>query len=128
MSWQTAAVVRVCASRTVVSGAPSRSFTRYGNTARELPRVHITLNNAGIGRSTGDIPNTFEEMARDSLVLIDALGLGEIDIPGFSIGSMVAQNVAHQRRASAEEDIEARSESSEMLIKGPKNGVGSQEH
>jgi hypothetical protein len=32
------------------------------------------------------------------------------------------------RADSAEQDIEARSESSEILVKGPKHGVGGQQH
>jgi hypothetical protein len=32
------------------------------------------------------------------------------------------------RRDLAEYDVEARSESSEILVKGPKHGVGSQQH
>jgi pimeloyl-ACP methyl ester carboxylesterase len=35
----------------------------------------ILFDNAGIGKSTGDVPNIFSDMARDSLVFIDALGL-----------------------------------------------------
>ena len=41
MSWQTAAVVRDCASRTRIAGALSRSFATYGNTARRLPRGRV---------------------------------------------------------------------------------------
>jgi pimeloyl-ACP methyl ester carboxylesterase len=60
-------------------------------------REVILFNNAGIASSSGDVPTTFAEMAKSAGVFIDALGLTKVDVLGFSIGSMIAQNVALQR-------------------------------
>ena len=54
----------------------------------------IAFDNVGVGGTTGRTPNTVAQMARDALAFIDALGLDEIDLLGFSIGSFVAQKIA----------------------------------
>jgi pimeloyl-ACP methyl ester carboxylesterase len=59
----------------------------------------ITFDNAGVGRSTGTTPDTFEQMARDAIAFIAAMGLSQVDVLGFSIGSLVAQQVALVRPA-----------------------------
>jgi pimeloyl-ACP methyl ester carboxylesterase len=59
----------------------------------------ITFDNAGVGRSTGTTPDTFEQMARDAIAFIGAMGLSQVDLLGFSIGSLVAQQVALVRPA-----------------------------
>ena len=59
----------------------------------------ITFDNAGVGRSTGTTPDTFEQMARDAIAFITALGLSQVDLLGFSIGSLVAQQIALVRPA-----------------------------
>ena len=59
----------------------------------------ITFDNAGVGRSTGTTPDTFEPMARDAIAFIAAMGLSQVDLLGFSIGSFVAQQVALVRPA-----------------------------
>src|SRR6516225_1576228 len=59
----------------------------------------ITFDNAGVGGSTGTTPNTIEQMARDAVAFITALGLGQVDILGFSIGSFIAQEIALTRSA-----------------------------
>ena len=59
----------------------------------------VTFDNAGVGRSTGTTPNTIEQMARDAVAFITALGLGQVDILGFSIGSFIAQEIALTRSA-----------------------------
>jgi pimeloyl-ACP methyl ester carboxylesterase len=56
-------------------------------------REVILVDNAGVGGSTGTAPSTVAEMARDALAFVDALGLKTIDLLGFSIGGMVAQEV-----------------------------------
>src|SRR5262249_44813521 len=56
-------------------------------------REVILVDNAGVGGSTGMVPSTVAEMARDALAFIDALGLRAIDLLGFSIGGMVAQEM-----------------------------------
>lgn len=60
-------------------------------------REVILFDNAGVGGSTGEVPHTFDLMAKNAIAFIDALRLKTVDILGFSIGSMVAQNIAMQR-------------------------------
>jgi pimeloyl-ACP methyl ester carboxylesterase len=59
----------------------------------------ITFDNAGVGGSTGTTPDTIEQMARDAIAFISALGLSQVDLLGFSIGSFVAQELALRRPA-----------------------------
>jgi pimeloyl-ACP methyl ester carboxylesterase len=60
-------------------------------------REVILLDASGIGLSTGTVPRSFQEFGRDALAFVDALGLTEVDLFGFSIGGFVAQEVALQR-------------------------------
>ena len=57
-------------------------------------REVIPVDNAGIGLSTGTVPRTITAMARDVTAFTDALGLTRIDLLGYSIGGMIAQEVA----------------------------------
>jgi pimeloyl-ACP methyl ester carboxylesterase len=59
-------------------------------------RPVITLNYRGVGASGGNAPLTVAEMAKDSIALIRALGLKEIDLLGFSLGGFVAQDIVRQ--------------------------------
>jgi pimeloyl-ACP methyl ester carboxylesterase len=59
----------------------------------------ITFDNAGVGGSTGTTPGTVEQMAADAIAFLAAMGLGQIDLLGFSIGSFVAQQIALTRPA-----------------------------
>jgi pimeloyl-ACP methyl ester carboxylesterase len=61
-----------------------------------LARVHrvIAVDYRGIGGSEGTAPVTVDEMARDVIALIGALGLPTIDLLGFSLGGFVAQDIA----------------------------------
>jgi pimeloyl-ACP methyl ester carboxylesterase len=54
-------------------------------------RPVVLFDNAGIARSGGETPDTIAEMARDALAVIEALGLTQIDLLGFSIGGFVAR-------------------------------------
>ena len=60
-------------------------------------REVIIFNNAGIASSTGEVPNTFAGMAKNAEAFVDALGLKQIDLLGFSIGGMVAQQIVVDR-------------------------------
>jgi pimeloyl-ACP methyl ester carboxylesterase len=60
-------------------------------------REVILFNNAGIASSTGEVPTTFAGMAKNAEAFIDALGLKKIDLLGFSIGGMVAQEITLDR-------------------------------
>ena len=57
-------------------------------------REVILFNNAGLASSSGKVPTTFAGMAKSAEAFIDALGLKQVDILGFSIGGMVAQQIA----------------------------------
>jgi pimeloyl-ACP methyl ester carboxylesterase len=59
----------------------------------------VTFDNAGVGGSTGTTPDTIEQMARDAIAFLTALGFGQVDLLGFSIGSFVAQQIALVRPA-----------------------------
>src|SRR5260221_8373340 len=56
-------------------------------------REVLLVDNAGVGGSSGSVPSSVTQMARDALAFVDALGLRAIDLLGFSIGGMVAQEV-----------------------------------
>lgn len=60
-------------------------------------REVILFDASGVAGSTGQVPATFADFGRDALTFIDALGLKEVDLFGFSIGGFVAQEVALQR-------------------------------
>ncbi|MFZ0377877.1 MAG: alpha/beta hydrolase [Solirubrobacteraceae bacterium] len=60
-------------------------------------REVILTDNAGVGLSTGEAPNTVTGMARDAVSLIDAIGLEQIDLFGFSMGGYVAQQIVVDR-------------------------------
>jgi pimeloyl-ACP methyl ester carboxylesterase len=57
-------------------------------------RPVVTFDNRGVGASSGETPSTITQMAHDAIDFIDALGSGEVDLLGFSIGSFVAQEIA----------------------------------
>jgi pimeloyl-ACP methyl ester carboxylesterase len=59
----------------------------------------VTFDNTGVGGSSGKTPDTVGQMARDATAFITALGLGQVDILGFSIGSFIAQEIALIRPA-----------------------------
>ncbi|HVJ40176.1 MAG TPA: alpha/beta hydrolase [Dongiaceae bacterium] len=57
-------------------------------------REVILFNNAGVSSSSGEVPTSIQEMAADAVSFIRALGLKKVDVLGFSIGGMVAQEIA----------------------------------
>ena len=59
----------------------------------------IVFDNTGVGATTGVTPTTFAQMADDAIVFLEALGLDQVDLLGFSIGSFVAQEIALTRAA-----------------------------
>ena len=65
--------------------------------ALAVGREVILTDNAGVGLSTGEAPETVAGMARDAASLIDALGLEHVDLFGFSMGGYVAQQLAVDR-------------------------------
>jgi len=57
----------------------------------------IVFDNRGVGGSGGSTPTTVEEMARDAVAFIGALGFGKVDLLGFSLGGFVSQVIAQQQ-------------------------------
>ena len=53
----------------------------------------IATDYRGIGASGGTAPVTIDEMARDAIALIHALGHEKVDLLGFSLGGFVAQDI-----------------------------------
>jgi pimeloyl-ACP methyl ester carboxylesterase len=59
-------------------------------------REVILFNNAGISNSSGRVPANFQEMGANAIAFMRALGLSMVDVLGFSIGGMVAQEITVQ--------------------------------
>ncbi|MCW2651719.1 MAG: alpha/beta hydrolase fold protein, partial [Mycobacterium sp.] len=57
-------------------------------------REVVLLDNTGVGLSSGEVPSTVTQMARDAIAFLDAMDLSEVDLLGYSLGGMVAQEVA----------------------------------
>lgn len=79
-------------------------------------REVIIFDNAGIASSTGTTPDTVAGMARDAVTFIEALGLEKVDLLGFSIGGMVAQQIALDRPELVRKLI--------LVGTGPRGGEG----
>lgn len=67
--------------------------------AAQIPAItkshrFITFDNRGVGRSTGPIPTTTDEMAGDVRALLDHLEIDEAVIFGVSMGGTIAQRFA----------------------------------
>ena len=54
----------------------------------------IVFDNRGIGASGGKTPASVEAMARDAVAFIQALGLAQVDLLGFSLGGFISQVIA----------------------------------
>jgi pimeloyl-ACP methyl ester carboxylesterase len=60
-------------------------------------REAILFESAGLGRSTGKVPDTIAGMAQHAFAFLDGLGIKSCDVLGFSLGGMVAQQMAQDR-------------------------------
>ncbi len=54
----------------------------------------ILFENAGVGRSTGKVPATTAGMAEHVVTFLDTLGIKTCDVLGFSLGGVIAQQMA----------------------------------
>lgn len=82
-------------------GIPLVLFQRFRGTiddwdpafieAISADRRVIRFDNAGIGRSEGQVPETIAGMATVAAELVGKLGLAQIDVLGWSLGGVVAQ-------------------------------------
>jgi pimeloyl-ACP methyl ester carboxylesterase len=59
-------------------------------------REVILFDNAGIASSSGEVPPSIPQMGANAIAFIRELGLTQVDVLGFSIGGMVAQEIALQ--------------------------------
>ncbi len=60
-------------------------------------REVILFDNAGVGRSTGEVPDTIAAMARHAVAFLDGLGITTCDVVGYSLGGMVALQMVQDR-------------------------------
>src|SRR4029453_7994940 len=60
-------------------------------------REVILFDNAGVGRSTGDVPATIAGMAEHPMAFLDQLGIKTCDVLGYSLGGMVALHMVQDR-------------------------------
>lgn len=79
-------------------------------------REVILFDNAGVAASGGAVPPNIEGMAQHAVNLVRALGLPQADLLGFSMGSLVAQQVAYERPALVRRLV--------LVGSGPRAGVG----
>jgi pimeloyl-ACP methyl ester carboxylesterase len=59
-------------------------------------REVIVFDNTGVGASSGKVPDNVGQMSDDAFAFINALGLHQVDLLGYSLGGMLAQNLAAQ--------------------------------
>jgi pimeloyl-ACP methyl ester carboxylesterase len=76
----------------------------------------ILFDNAGVAKSGGETPSTVPEMARNADKFCDALGLKKVNIMGFSLGGMIAQQLALDHPGLVRNLI--------LLGTGPRGGEG----
>jgi pimeloyl-ACP methyl ester carboxylesterase len=76
----------------------------------------ILVDNAGVGGSTGETPSTVAAMTKDCVDFCRALDLKSFDIVGFSLGGMIAQQLAFEYPDMIRRMI--------LLSTGPRGGEG----
>ena len=81
-----------------------------------VDREVILFDYAGVGGSTGVSPRTVPAMTADCVGFCWALGLAGIDVIGFSLGGMIAQQLAHDHPTLVRRMI--------LLGTGPRGGEG----
>ena len=79
-------------------------------------REVILFNNAGVSSSSGEVPTSIEEMAKHAGAFIDALGVKKLDVLGFSMGGLVAQQFTIDRPHVVRKLI--------LVGTGPRSGEG----
>ena len=84
--------------------------------ALSAEREIIIFDNRGIAGSEGDPLHTIEEISRDAISFIEAIGLTKVDLFGFSMGSFAAQQVALDRPELVNRII--------LIGSGPRGGEG----
>ena len=76
----------------------------------------VVFNNAGVASSSGQTPDRVSEMARHAMLFLNALDLKQVNLFGFSLGGMIAQEMS----------LEHPDRINRMLLvgTGPKGGEG----
>jgi pimeloyl-ACP methyl ester carboxylesterase len=59
-------------------------------------REVILFDNAGVSSSSGEVPASFAEMGANAIAFIRALSLKQVEVLGFSIGGLIAQEITLQ--------------------------------
>jgi pimeloyl-ACP methyl ester carboxylesterase len=54
----------------------------------------VVFDNRGVGASSGSPASSIEQMAKDAIAFIKAMGFEQVDLFGFSMGGMIAQEIA----------------------------------
>lgn len=57
-------------------------------------RPVVVFDNTGVGRSSGRTPESVVEMSAAATAFVRALGLSTVDLLGYSLGGMIAQQIA----------------------------------
>ncbi len=79
-------------------------------------REIILFDNVGVASSAGETPSTVPTMAKDFLDFCNSLELGNVDLLGFSLGGMIAQQFAFEYPDMVRRMI--------LLGTGPRGGEG----
>lgn len=79
-------------------------------------REVVLFDNAGISSSSGEVPTSIEEMATNAVAFIRALGLAKVDLLGFSLGGLIAQEIVLQAPALVRKLV--------LVGTGPRSGDG----
>jgi pimeloyl-ACP methyl ester carboxylesterase len=79
-------------------------------------REVILFDNAGISSSSGEVPTSVEEMATNAVAFIHALELDQVDVLGFSLGGLIAQEIVLQAPAIVHKLV--------LVGTGPRSGDG----
>src|SRR6204780_3043481 len=109
--------------------APVVCFQHFTGTMNNFDPIHtnrlaqdrpvILVDYRGVGRSGGKMPDSMPGVAADIIVFVKALGLKEIDLFGFSIGGMVAQQFVLEAPGLVRRIL--------LVGTGPSGGEGMQE-
>jgi pimeloyl-ACP methyl ester carboxylesterase len=89
------------------SGIPLLFLQHFGDTmdnwdsvltnSLAADRPVLLFDNAGVGLSTGETPDTVAAMGQHVVTFVQALGLRQVDLLGFSLGGFIAQQVTLDR-------------------------------
>lgn len=55
-------------------------------------REVILFDNRGVGRTGGDVPDSFQGWADDMIAFVTALGIAQVDYLGFSLGARAGES------------------------------------